>query len=71
MPPCPRRQKGVCIHSQLKSCAFSEVAAVGEGLMLPSTDAEIELNHVDAQGARVTGCAFTELGGFRGQRNSQ
>ena len=44
-------RRSVCIHSQLKSCSSSEVAAMIEGLLRHCTDAEIESNYVDTHGA--------------------
>ena len=58
-------RKAVCIHSQLRSCSASEVAAMLEGLLRHCSDAEIETNYVDSHGASVVGFAFTELLGFR------
>ncbi|MDF5757406.1 Tn3 family transposase [Spongiactinospora sp. TRM90649] len=58
-------RKNVCIYSQLKSCSWSEVAAMIEGLLRHCTDAEIESNYVDTHGASVVGFAFTELLNFR------
>ena len=58
-------RRSTCIYSQLKSCSSSEVAAMIEGLLRHCTDAEIETNYVDTQGASVVGFAFTELLGFR------
>ncbi len=37
-------RKSVCIYSQLKSCSASEVAAMIEGLLRHSTNAEIDRN---------------------------
>jgi TnpA family transposase len=59
-------EKGrVCIYSQVKSCSSSEVAAMIQGLLRHSTDAQIEANYTDTHGASVVGFAFTELLGFR------
>lgn len=58
-------RRSTCIYSQLKSCSSSEVAAMIEGLLRHSTDADIETSYVDTHGASVVGFAFTELLGFR------
>jgi len=55
----------LCVYSQLKSCSSSEVAAMIEGLLRHSTDAQIEANYTDTHGASLVGFAFTELLGFR------
>jgi TnpA family transposase len=55
----------LCIYSQLKSCSSSEVAAMIEGLLRHSTNAEIEANYTDTHGASLIGFAFTELLGFK------
>lgn len=58
-------RRATCIYSQLKSCSSSEVAAMIEGLLRHSTDAEIDTSYVDTHGASIVGFAFTELLGFR------
>ena len=55
----------LCIYSQLRSCSSSEVAAMIEGLLRHSTNAEIEANYTDTHGATLVGFAFTELLGFK------
>src|SRR5512142_413658 len=51
--------------SQLKTCSSSEVAAMIEGVLRHSTDADIDRNYVDSHGQSAVGFAFTELLGFR------
>ena len=46
-------RKQLCIHSQLRSCSASEVAAMLEGLLRHCTDTEIEANYTDTHGASV------------------
>jgi TnpA family transposase len=58
-------RKQLCIHSQLRSCSASEVAAMLEGLLRHCTDTEIEANYTDTHGASVVGFAFCHLLGFR------
>jgi TnpA family transposase len=58
-------RKSVCIYSQLKSCSASEVAAMIEGLMRHSTNAEIDRNYTDTHGASVVAFAFAHLLDFR------
>lgn len=55
----------LCIYSQLKSCSSSEVAAMIEGLLRHSTNADVEANYTDTHGASLVGFAFTELLGFK------
>lgn len=51
-------RRSTCIYSQLKSCSSSEVAAMIEGSLRHCTDAEIEANYVDTNGASVVGFAL-------------
>lgn len=51
----------MCIYSQLKSCASSEVSSMIEGILRHSTDMSIEKNYVDTHGASVVGFAFSHL----------
>jgi TnpA family transposase len=57
-------KRSVCIYSQLKSCSSSEVAAMVEGLLRHSTDADVDRNYVDTHGQSAVGFAFTYLLGF-------
>ncbi|EQD51977.1 transposase Tn3 family protein, partial [mine drainage metagenome] len=43
-------KKSVCIHSQLKRCSSSEVAAMMEGVLRHCTDMTVEKNYVDTHG---------------------
>jgi TnpA family transposase len=54
-------KRSVCIYSQLKSCSSSEVAAMVEGLLRHSTDADVDRNYVDTHGQSAIGFAFTYL----------
>lgn len=58
-------RKSLCVYSQLKTCSSSEVAAMIEGVLRHSTDADIDRNYVDSHGQSAVGFAFTELLGFR------
>ena len=54
----------MCIHSQLKSCTSSEVAAMIEGVMHHATQMQIEKNYVDSHGQSEVAFAFCHLLGF-------
>ena len=54
----------VCIYSQLKSCAASEVSSMIEGVLRHSTDKVVDKNYVDTHGASEIGFAFSHLLGF-------
>ena len=51
----------ICIYSQLKSCASSEVSSMIEGILRHSTDMNVEKNYVDTHGASEVGFAFSHL----------
>ncbi|WP_420594320.1 Tn3 family transposase [Deinococcus sp.] len=55
----------VCIYSQLKSCASSEVAAMIEGVLRHDTEMDVEKNYVDTHGQSEVGFAFCHLLGFQ------
>lgn len=57
-------KKSVCIHSQLKTCSSSEVAAMLEGLLRHNTEMTIERNYVDSHGQSEIAFAFCHLLGF-------
>lgn len=54
----------MAIHSQLLSCAASEVAAMVEGAVRHGTTMELEGNYVDSHGQTEIGFAITLLLGF-------
>ena len=58
-------EKSVCIHSQLKRCSSSEVAAMIEGVLRHCTEMEVEKNYVDTHGQSVVAFAFCYLLGFK------
>jgi len=58
-------KKQLCIYSQLTTSSASEVAAMLQGLLSHDTNAEIDANVTDTQGASIIGYAFCELLGFR------
>jgi TnpA family transposase len=58
-------RKAVCIHSQLKTCSSSEVAAMLEGVLRHCTDMTVEKNYVDSHGQSEVAFAFCHLLGFR------
>jgi TnpA family transposase len=58
-------KNAVCIYSQLKACASSEVAAMLEGVLRHATDMEVEKNYVDTHGQSEVGFAFCHLLGFQ------
>ena len=51
----------ICIYSQLKSCASSEVASMIEGVLRHSTDMDVKKNYVDTHGASEVGFAFSYI----------
>jgi len=53
--------KSVCIYSQLKTCASSEVASMIEGVLRHCSDMAVEKNYVDTHGASEIGFAFSYL----------
>lgn len=57
-------RKAICIHSQLKSCSSSEVAAMIEGLLRHSTEMDVQKNYVDTHGQSEVAFAFCHLLGF-------
>ncbi|EQD81006.1 transposase Tn3 family protein, partial [mine drainage metagenome] len=58
-------KKSVCIHSQLKRCSSSEVAAMMEGVLRHCTDMTVEKNYVDTHGQSEVAFAFSYLLGFK------
>jgi Tn3 transposase DDE domain len=57
-------KKSMVVHSQLLSCAASEVAAMVEGAVRHGTAMELEGNYVDSHGQSEIGFAITRLLGF-------
>lgn len=57
-------KKSMVVHSQLMSCAASEVAAMVEGAVRHGTSMELEGNYVDSHGQSEIGFAITRLLGF-------
>lgn len=57
-------RRAACIHSQLKRCSSSEVAAMIEGVLRHCTDAEIQNQYVDSHGQSDVAFAFCRLLGF-------
>ncbi len=53
--------KAVCIYSQLKSCASSEVSSMIEGVLRHCTNIIIKAGYVDTHGASEVGFAFSYL----------
>jgi len=58
-------KKAACIHSQVKSCSSSEVAAMIEGVLHHCTEMTVEKNYVDSHGQSEVAFAFCHLLGFR------
>jgi hypothetical protein len=54
-------RKSACIHSQLKTCSSSEVAAMIEGVLRHGTDMEIDRQYVDSHGQSEVAFAFCHL----------
>jgi TnpA family transposase len=57
-------RKSTCIHSQLKRCSSSEVAAMIEGVLRHCTDAEVKSQFVDSHGQSEVAFAFCHMLGF-------
>jgi TnpA family transposase len=55
----------VCIHSRLRRCSSSEVAAMIEGVLRHDTEMEVERQYVDSHGQSEVAFAFCRLLGFR------
>jgi TnpA family transposase len=54
----------VCIHSRLRRCSSSEVAAMIEGVLRHDTDMEVERQYVDSHGQSEVAFAFCRMLGF-------
>lgn len=57
-------KRSTCIHSQLRRCSSSEVAAMIEGVLRHCTDMTVEKNYVDTHGQSEVAFAFCNLLGF-------
>ncbi|MGH8291710.1 MAG: Tn3 family transposase [Steroidobacteraceae bacterium] len=57
-------RKSLCIHSQLKSPASSEVASMIEGVLRHCTEMSVERQYVDTHGQSEVAFAFCRLLGF-------
>ena len=55
----------VCVHSRLRRCSSSEVAAMIEGVLRHDTEMEVERQYVDSHGQSEVAFAFTKLLGFQ------
>jgi len=55
----------ICIHSRLRRCSSSEVAAMIEGVLRHDTEMEIERQYVDSHGQSEVAFAFCRLLGFQ------
>ncbi len=58
-------RKATCIHSLLKTCTSSEVAAMIEGVLRHCRDMSVQRQYVDSHGQSEVGFAFSHLFGFR------
>lgn len=58
-------KNSLCIHSQLKSPASSEVASMIEGVVRHCTEMEIDRQYVDSHGQSTVAFAFCRLLGFQ------
>jgi hypothetical protein len=54
----------VCIHSRLRRCSSSEVAAMIEGVLRHDTEMEVERQYVDSHGQSEVAFGFCRLLGF-------
>ena len=57
-------RRSVCIHSQLKRCSSSEVAAMIEGVLRHDTEMAVQRQYVDSHGQSEVAFAFCRLLGF-------
>ena len=55
----------VCIHSRLRRCSSSEVAAMIEGVLRHDTEMQVERQYVDSHGQSEVAFAFCRLLGFQ------
>jgi len=55
----------VCIHSRLRRCSSSEVAAMIEGVLRHDTGMEVERQYVDSHGQSEVAFAFCRMLGFQ------
>jgi hypothetical protein len=58
-------RKSLCIHSQLKAPASSEVASMIEGVIHHVTEMAVDRQHVDSNGQSEVAFAFCRLLGFQ------
>ncbi len=58
-------RKAACIHSQLKTCSSSEVAAMIEGVLRHCTAMAVDRQYVDSHGQSEVAFAFCHLLGFK------
>jgi TnpA family transposase len=58
-------KKAACIHSQVKRCSSSEVAAMIEGVLHHCTKMAVDKNYVDTHGQSTVAFAFCHLLGFQ------
>jgi len=58
-------KNSLCIHSQLKSPASSEVAAMIHGVLHHCTEMEVDRQYVDSHGQSTVAFAFCKLLGFQ------
>lgn len=58
-------KKAACIHSQVKRCSSSEVAAMIEGVLHHCTEMAVDKNYVDTHGQSTVAFAFCHLLGFQ------
>lgn len=57
-------KEGICVHSKLKSCSSSEVAAMIHGILHHDTLMDLDKVCVDTHGQSCIGFAFSDLLGF-------
>jgi TnpA family transposase len=58
-------KRAACIHSQVKRCSSSEVAAMIEGVLHHCTEMAVDKNYVDTHGQSSVAFAFCHLLGFQ------
>ena len=58
-------KKSLCVYSQIKTCASSEVSSMIKGIIYHDTGTEIKNNYVDSHGQSLIAFAFSHILNFR------
>lgn len=57
-------KKSLCVYSQIKTCASSEIVSMIEGIIHHATDAKVTKSYVDSNGQSLVAFAFSYLLNF-------